>query len=202
MYYYISGTLAMLETNTAVIDAGGVGYFLNVSGNTVGKLSNEKSDKVKLYTHLAVREDAMELYGFADEEELTLFRLLLSVSGVGAKSAISILSLMRPDQLVYAVTTGDTKSISKAQGIGGKTASRIVLELKDKLAKAIPAAENVLDFAGGDDAGATSNLSEAVNALTVLGYNRSEALSALRGVDPSTEIEVMIREALKNLAKM
>lgn len=200
MYYYISGTLAMLGANSAVIDAGGVGYLLTVSGNTVGKLSADKNEKVKLYTHLSVREDAMELFGFATEEELSLFRLLISVSGVGAKSAISILSLMRPDQFSFAVTTGDVKAISRAQGIGSKTAARIVLELKDKVAKEITT-ENSSGLFHEDSDTSGGNFSEAVNALMVLGYSRSEAMHGLKGVDASAEIEVMIREALKRLAK-
>ena len=200
MYYYIRGGLVLAEPNTAVIDAGGVGYRMTISGNTLGKLAGKIGSEVKLFTHLAVSEDAMELYGFASPEELSAFRLLISVSGVGAKSAVSILSLMSPERFAAAVMTGDSKAISKAQGIGAKTAARIVLELKDKVkkefaAEAAAAAEDDAPELGG------SNLTEAINALMVLGYTRAEAMYGLRGAEPSADIETLIKGALAKLMK-
>ena len=201
MYYYISGTLAFTDTNFAVIDAGGVGYKLFISGTTLGKLNANKSEKVKLYTYFSVKEDAMELYGFYTTEELAAFKLLISVSGVGAKSAISVLSLMSPERFAVAVTTSDTKAIAKAPGVGAKTAARIVLELKDKIAKEIKTEDIPADLVT-EGAAANSNASEAQNALMVLGYTRAEVLYALKGIDTEkTELEEIIRTALKKLMK-
>lgn len=203
MFYYISGELALTDSNTAVIDAGGIGYKLNVSGNTLGKLALEKEgSKVRLYTYMSVREDAIELFGFYTKEELSAFKLLISVSGVGAKSAMSVLSILSPEGFARAVSSGDSKSIARAQGIGSKTAARIVLDLKDKIAKEI-------DVKGSDALDAVQNAietgneyTEALNALLVLGYSRTEAAYALRGINTeNAEIEEIIRMALKNLMK-
>ena len=201
MLYYISGELVMTDQSFVVIDAGGIGYKLTVTGNTLGKLAAQTDKKVKLYTHMAVREDAIELYGFYTTEELHAFRLLISVSGVGAKSAVSILTLMTPERFALAVTTGDTKAIAKASGIGAKTAARIVLELKDKVAKEISGSDAdqiPTEVTSGSIGG---NLSEAQNALMVLGYTRAEAQYALKGISPDADLEGMIREALRKLMK-
>ena len=138
MFYYISGKLAMANPSTAVIDAGGVGYKLTISENTYNSLPTRhtvESPTAKLFTYMAVREDGIELFGFASEQELSSFKLLLTVSGVGPKAAISILSLLTPEKFALAVCTEDRKTISKANGIGPKTAARVILELKDKLMK-------------------------------------------------------------------
>ena len=202
MLYYISGELVMTDQNFAVVDAGGIGYKLTVTGNTLGKLAAQSDKKVRLYTHMAVREDAIELYGFYTTEELYAFRLLISVSGVGAKSAVSILTLMTPERFALAVTTGDTKSIAKASGIGAKTAARIVLELKDKIAKEISGeGSDLIPPAEETSAGQGGKLSEALNAMLVLGYTRAEALYALKGISPEAELEDIIREALRKLMK-
>lgn len=200
MYYYISGQLVLTEPNMAVVDAGGVGYQLSISATTLSVIASKIGAKVTLFTHFAVREDAMELYGFATQEELSAFRMLIAVSGVGAKSAISVLSQLSPDRFALAVATGDTKAISRASGIGAKTAARIVLELKDKIAKELPASaetdsEAAAAMQSGDDRG------EAIDALLVLGYTRSEAIAALRGVEAGADLETMIRQALKKLMK-
>jgi len=200
LYYYISGELVLAEPNTAVVDAAGVGYQMTISCNTLGKLAGKVGTKIKLYTHLSVREDAMELYGFSSLEELTSFRMLISVSGVGAKSAVSILSLMSPERFAAAVMSGDAKAIAKAPGVGAKTAARIILELKDKMKK---------DFSSEDMGSAAedllpaneNNLSEAANALMVLGYTRAEAAYALKGADPKADLEVLIKTALTKLMK-
>ena len=202
MYYYIRGELVYTDQNTAVIDAGGVGYLLNISAATLGNLAGKTGSEVKLFTYLSVKEDAMELYGFYTNEELTAFKMLISVSGVGAKSAVSILSLMSAQRLSAAIVSGDSKAISRAQGIGAKTAARIVLELKDKISKEISA--DGVEIAGENDTDTQSsggNFSEAVNALLVLGYTRSEANYALKGVSYDDDLETMIKKALSRLMK-
>ena len=150
MFYYIKGKLAHLDPTYAVVDAGGVGYKLTISASTHSQMPPHRSvseaPEVTLYSYMAVREDGIELFGFATEEELDSFKMLITVSGVGPKAAISILSLLSPQKLALAICTDDKKTISKANGIGPKTAARIVLELKDKLKKV-----TVLD---GDDVGA------------------------------------------------
>ena len=200
MYYYISGELILADPVNAVIDAQGVGYRINISGNTLGKLAGKIGSNVRLYTHLSVREDAMELYGFYTLEELSSFRMLISVSGVGAKSAISILSLMSPERFAQAVVNGDAKSIAKAQGIGSKTAQRIILELKDKVGKELSPGADYIGEAVTETSG-SSNIAAATDGLLVLGYTRSEAAYALKGLDPSLDVEVLIRNALSKLMK-
>ncbi len=200
MYYYISGELVLADPVNAVIDAQGVGYRINISGNTLGKLAGKIGTNVRLYTHLSVREDAMELYGFYTLEELASFRMLISVSGVGAKSAISILSLMSPERFAQAVVNGDAKAIAKAQGIGSKTAQRIILEPKDKIGKELsPDGDYGVETA--TEASGSSNIAAATDGLLVLGYTRSEAAYALKGLDPSLDVEVLIRNALSKLMK-
>ena len=210
MFYYISGKLAHLETGVAVIDAGGVGYKLTISGTTYDAMPPNRSVKeapnVLLYTYMAVREDGIELFGFASETELASFKLLISVSGVGPKAAMSILSLLSPEKFALAVCTEDRKTIAKANGIGPKTAARIILELKDKLMK-----EHSEDELAGYSAAtptapaataARGKLSEATDALIVLGYSRSEAANVLKDIKiESLDLEGIIREALKKLMK-
>ncbi|MBO5039871.1 MAG: Holliday junction branch migration protein RuvA [Clostridia bacterium] len=200
MYYYISGELVLADPVNAVIDAQGVGYRINISGNTLGKLAGKIGSNVRLYTHLSVKEDAMELYGFYTLEELSSFRMLISVSGVGAKSAISILSLMSPERFAQAVVNGDAKAIAKAQGIGSKTAQRIILELKDKIGKELSTDGDYVLETETESSG-SSNIAAATDGLLVLGYTRSEAAYALKGLDPSLDVEVLIRNALSKLMK-
>ena len=208
MFYYIKGKLAHLDPTYAVVDAGGVGYKLTISASTHSQMPPHRSvseaPEVTLYSYMAVREDGIELFGFATEEELDSFKMLITVSGVGPKAAISILSLLSPQKLALAICTDDKKTISKANGIGPKTAARIVLELKDKLKKV-----TVLD---GDDvvladdldmmSGNADKRSDAISALTVLGYTRSEAESVIRKIDISSlEVDDIIKEALKKLMR-
>ena len=210
MFYYISGKLVHLENGCAVIDAGGIGYRLTISGTTYDAMPANRSVKeppeARLFTHLAIREDDIELFGFATMEELSTFKLLISVSGIGPKAAMSILTLLTPEKFALAVCTDDKKTIAKANGIGPKTAARVILELKDKLMK-----ENAGIDLGGDSAtsaflpapGKKSVLSEAVDALLVLGYTRAEAMAALKELPTDTplSLEDMIRAALKKLMK-
>ncbi len=199
MYYHINGELCLTEPHTAVVDCGGVGYKLTVSNTTLAAISPKLGDKVKLYTYLAVREDAMELFGFYTMQEHSAFCQLITVSGVGPKAAMSILSTLSPEQFAAAVCSSDTKTLGKASGIGAKTAARIVLELKDKLAK-----EYGTEAVTAAPVGVTASgkLSDAVNALLVLGYSKAEATNALSGIDSSSmPLESLITAALKRLMK-
>ena len=207
MFYYVSGELAYLDSSVAVVDAGGVGYKLTISLLTSENLSSKKGERVRLYTHLSVREDGVELFGFASDEELEVFKLLTSVSGVGPKAGMSLLSILPSDRLLYAICTEDTKALAKAPGIGGKTAARIVLELKDKLSKDI-FRESGMTAAAPDGSLAptkkvqSGKLSEATDALLALGYDRSEILAALRGIDvEKLSLEQIITAALKKFMK-
>lgn len=209
MLYYIKGELVLLETGCAVIDAGGVAYKMAISQNSYDALPKITFSKepvfATLYAHLSVREDGIELFGFASTEELSAFKLLISVSGVGPKVALSILSLLSPEKFALAVCTEDKKTISKASGVGPKTAARIILELKDKLSStALPdSGANLGNQSSTTDSGSSrSNYSEAIDALMVLGYSRPEAMTALSSIDvTSMSLEDIIRHALKKLMK-
>ena len=194
MYDYFKGTLAFLRTDAAVVECGGVGYRLAVSASTHAKLSPLLGREATLFAYLAVREDAMELYGFSDETERALFIHLLSVSG--PKAALSVLSTLPADRLAVCVAAGDAKAIASAPGVGLKTAQKIILELKDKLAKEFASGEPLPDGVPSDGA---DDASDAVNALVVLGYSRAQALGALKGLDSALPLEIRIREALKKL---
>ena len=206
MFHYISGALALLTPTFAVLDAGGVGFKLTVSANTYGQIAPaaRNADTVKLYTHMAVREDDMELFGFADEQELETFRLLITVSGVGPKAAMAILSSFTPEKFAIAVCSEDKKTIARANGIGPKTAARIILELHDKMAAGVTLPSTFDAFTGNipsatpTDGGA--HLAEAQEALLVLGYNRTEVAKALTGLDTANmDTEGIIRAALRKL---
>jgi Holliday junction DNA helicase RuvA len=206
MFYYISGKLAKLDAAFAVVDAGGVGFKMTISKSTYYRITGKSGENVMLYTYMAVREDGTELFGFSTEEELSAFKMLITVSGVGPKAAISILSTLTPEKLALAICTEDKKAISQANGIGPKTAARIILELKDKL-KADGIGESEVDSSSpltevGVGAKNTSKLSDAQDALVVLGYSRNEALKALQTIDTnSLELDDIIRLALKKLMK-
>ncbi len=201
MFYYLDGTVAHMGPYLAVIDCGGVGYACRTTANTLARLT--KGQRGKLYTHLNVREDAMELYGFATENERNCFELLISVSGVGPKAALSILSSATPEALAMSVITGDEKALTVAPGIGKKIAQRIILELKDKLAKGQLDAGPVETYGGtGVTVIPENKLSEATAALAVLGYSTQEAALALKGVDlEGLPLEQVIKQALKKMVK-
>ena len=207
MFYYVKGTLVLATPNTAVVDVSGVAYKLTISESTYASLphhrSVEKPPEVLLYTHLSVREDGIELFGFGSEGELSTFKMLQTVSGVGPKAAISILSLLTPEKFALAVCTDDKKTIAKANGIGPKTAARIILELKDKLLKQTDLGEAASAVAQAPvAAGSTGVRSEAQDALLVLGYTRAEAQSVLATIDTANlSLEDIIREALKKLMR-
>lgn len=199
MFYYVKGTLAVCEGSTAVVDCGGVGYKLTVSDNTFSKVAGKMGSEVKLFTHLSVREDGVELFGFSSNDELSAFKMLISVSGVGPKAAMAILSIMTPEKFAFAVSTGDVKGISKANNVGKRTAERIILELKDKVAKELSAVDTETGEVFAPQA-ETETSAEAVSALMVLGFTRAEAVAALAGVNPADPLEKQIKAALARLA--
>lgn len=200
VFYYVSGTVAQIEPYLAVIDCGGVGYACRTTSYTISKLNVGK--KYKLYTHMYVREDIAELYGFASESELGCFRMLIGVSGVGPKAALAILSSNTPEGLAMAIVSGNEKALTSAPGIGKKIAQRIILELKDKLAKGQLSTGGGESFAGGITVIPENKASEASAALAVLGYSQSEIAVALKGIDlDSLPLEDVIRQALKKMVK-
>ena len=201
MFYYLDGTVAEILPGLAVIDCGGVGYACMTTNNTLAHL--KKGQKGKLYTFLNVAENAFGLYGFGSQSELNSFKMLIGVSGVGPKAALAILSACTPETLAMAVVTGDEKALTAAQGVGKKIAQRIILELKDKLAKETAAG---LDFSGGKGAPAaplfSSKASEAAAALAVLGYSSQEVAAAMKGVDvENLPLEEIVRQSLKKMVK-
>ena len=201
MFYYVSGIVAHVEPFLAVIDCGGVGYACRTTNYTISQI--KKGDKAKLFTYLNVREDAMELYGFYSAEELNLFQQLISVSGVGPKAALSILSSSTPANLALSIITGDEKALTCAQGIGKKIAQRVILELKDKLSKGqgISASGDTVSVPGVTVI-PQNKLSEAGAALAVLGYSQTEINVALKGIDlDALPLEQIVRQALKNMMK-
>ena len=206
MIYYVSGKLALLEPTFAVVDAGGVGYRFTITQTTYAAMpphrSVETPPTVRLYSYMAVREDGIELFGFATETELATFKLLITVSGVGPKAAMAILSHLTPEKFALAVCTDDKKAISKANGIGPKTAARVILELKDKLMKEAGGSDfaTALPIAGATPAAKSGKLAEATDALMVLGYSRAEAMAAMKDMDiANMELEEIIRLSLKRL---
>lgn len=197
MYYYVNGTVAEIGPNLAVIDCGGVGYACATTNYTLAQL--KRGEQAKLYTYLHVREEIFDLYGFSTQAELSSFKMLLGVSGVGPKAALAILSSGTPDQLALSIVTGDEKSLTGVPGIGKKIAQRIILELKDKLAKEQTGFDARMGTLSPIPAGGKTQ--EAASALAVLGYSSQEISAALKGVDAALPVEEMIRIALKNMAR-
>ena len=201
MFYYLEGTVAELLPYLAVVDCGGVGYACKTTNNTLSSL--KKGQKGRLYTYLHVAEGIFDLYGFASQRELNSFKLLIGVSGVGPKAALAILSVGTPETLAMAIVTGDEKALTAAPGVGKKIAQRIILELKDKMAKETAAG---LDFSGGKGTPAmpvfSNKASEAAQALAVLGYSSQEVSVAMKGVDvENLPLEEIIRQSLKKMVK-
>ena len=200
LFYYLRGTITALEAGLAVVDCGGVGYACYTTSYTQSQL--KVGQEQKLFTHCAIREDAVDIFGFATKEERTCFERLIGVSGVGPKAALAILSTTTPDRFTLAVVTGDEKALTAAPGVGKKLAQRIILELKDKIAgeqahfdaSAGPAA--VIPAANG------GKLAEATAALTVLGYSQSEIGLALRGLDvEQLSVEDIVRSCLRAMVR-
>ncbi|MFI3252815.1 MAG: Holliday junction branch migration protein RuvA [Eubacteriales bacterium] len=201
MFYYLSGKITHIEGNLVVVDCQGVGYLCHSTGNTIGKLQIGKDHK--LFTYLHVREDAMDIFGFYTVEEKHMFQQLISVSGIGPKAGLGILSMSSPADVALAIITGDEKALTVAPGIGKKIAQRVILELKDKLAKG----QNLTLAAGESHSPAVTVIpqnkrSEATAALAVLGYSPVEIAQALQTIDlePLT-LEQIIKEVLKKMMK-
>ena len=196
MFYYLNGKITVLENGLAVVDCAGVGYACHCSTFTQAQL--RVGEEHRLYTHVNVKEDAFDIYGFSGREELRLFELLTGVTGVGPASALAIQSVLSPDQLTLAILTDDEKSITRAKGVGAKSAKRIILELKDKIG-------GELDFSAGSGAAAApasgkdgGKLALATAALAELGYSQSEAASALKGADAERmSVEELVRYGLR-----
>ena len=194
MYYYIKGTLVQKGDNYLVVDANGVGYMIYTSLTSLADVG-ETGRNVTMYTYLHVREDVMDLYGFATIEEKNMFMHLISVSGVGPKAALAILSVTTPAKFAVAVVTNDVKTITKASGVGPKMAQRVILELKDKLKT------EDFDIDMDEDIGEipSDNKNEAISALIVLGYSPSDAQKAVKGIDGTLNVEEIIKKALSSL---
>ena len=195
MIYSLSGKLILKEPNSIVVECGGVGFRCAASVFTVQQLP-QIGEQVQVFTHLAVREDAMELFAFGDQEELICFKRLISVSGVGPKVALAILSDIPPAKFNLYVVSGDVKAITKAQGVGPKLAQRIVLELKDKVDLN---ESSSIDLPSGIAAPGGTAQGEAISALVSLGYTQAEAATAVARLDPTLSVEDLIRGALKQM---
>ena len=198
MYYYIKGEKILTGDGFAVIEAGGVGYRIFTSNTSINALA-AAGGSVTMYVQLIVKEDAHELYGFTTNEELVMFRHLISVSGVGPKAALAVLSAATPERFALAVLTEDEKAITRAQGVGPKIARRIILELMDKLKKdnMLP---DKLDVQAVQEI-MPDSLTEAAAALTVLGYSANEAKNAVSKLDAGLSTEELVREGLKLLMR-
>jgi len=195
MFYSLKGILTHTEQGLAVVECGGVGFKCLTTRSTQRSLPG-LGEQVTLYTHLNVREDALDLFGFSSMSELNCFKLLTAVSGVGPKVGLAILSELAPEQVAMAVATGDSKTLTRASGVGAKLAQRITLELKDKVKGMQAGGES---FSPSGPASASSNAEAAVNALTVLGYSPSEAAAVVGRFDSALSVEELIRLSLKTL---
>ena len=198
MFYSLRGKLAFTDPAFVVLDRGGVCFKCFTSLNTIRSLPSAGSE-VTLFTHMLVKEDALDLYGFFTTQELECFRLLISVSGIGPKAAVSILSELTPDKLAISIASGDAKALTRAQGVGKKIAERAVLELKSKITGVVASAADV-SAAASVSADTGSDAAEAVEALVALGYGRSDAAVAVGSMDKSLSVDEMIRQGLKMLA--
>lgn len=199
MLYSVRGKLIAIESNAAVVECGGVGYMCQTTMNTLKavKLNTE----VMLYTYLNVREDAVDLFGFATKAELETFKNLISVSGVGPKAGLAVLSELSPEQVAMAIASDDLKTITRAQGIGKKIAQRIVLELKDKLAKAAKEDSSFAQVAQNSVNVSTGNVPKAIEALGVLGYSPSDVSPVLATLDSALPVEQLISLTLKQMGR-
>ncbi|MFV0464822.1 MAG: Holliday junction branch migration protein RuvA [Lachnospiraceae bacterium] len=202
MYAYIKGELAERADGFIVVEAGGIGYQIFIAVNALEYLP-AIGEEIKVYTHLNIKEDAMDLFGFLTKDDKNIFRLLLGVNGIGPKGALAILSTLTADDLRFAVLGDDAKAIAKSPGIGAKTAQRVILELKDKIY-----IQDILGNSHHDDLGSKadlkedSNKSEAIDALMALGYSSQEAVSVVSRIEitESTTVEEILKQALKNMA--
>ncbi len=199
MLYSVRGKLIHTTTSSAVVECGGVGFHCQTTINTLKTL--RIGSEVTLFTYLNVREDAMELFGFATKTELDTFKTLISVSGVGPKAGLAVLSELSPEQVAMAIATDDVKTITRAQGVGKKIAQRIVLELKDKLAKAAAGDSGFANISAGAANASTGNISKAIEALGVLGYAPSDVSPVLATLDSALPVEQLIAQTLKQMGR-
>ncbi|MBQ0109505.1 MAG: Holliday junction branch migration protein RuvA [Clostridiales bacterium] len=195
MIRYISGILASLDSTAAVVDCGGMGFYIGISAATCSKLGSQLGKKVTLYTYLSVSEDNMSLYGFYTEDELGLFTKVISVSGIGPKGGVSILGALSPDELRAAIIHGDAKTIARSPGIGLKTAQKLIIELKDKLDGGD--AEIFTTGAGGGG----EKISQVYDTLTLMGFPRAKVSEALKHVDVTQPLESVIAATLYVIGK-
>lgn len=200
MFYSITGNVVFQDLTSVAVECSGVAFRLQCSANTLRDV--DINEPITLYTYLNVREDALDLFGFSTDYELEWFKNLIGVTGVGPKAALAILSEYNPERLALFISVGDSKAITKAQGIGPKIAQRVILELKDKAKSAVSAqGEELTDVAAVSGMDETSDVSEAIAALTMLGYTKTEASLAVSKTDTSRSVEDIIRQALKLLSK-
>lgn len=205
MFYSIRGKIVYSDPYCVALESGGIAYKCSASLNTLRQIPGI-GEETTLYTHLifnqnaATKDEPFELYGFYDRQELDFFKLLVGVSGVGAKAAISILSTMDPSALTLSIAAGDAKAITKAQGVGPKIAQRVVLELKDKVSKLAPSEVSSSGLGSFEQTTIVGNVSEAVSALVSLGFSATDANKALRGCDPTLSVQALVKEGLKKLS--
>ena len=201
MYAYVRGTFVEMEEDNLVVEVHGIGYNIKMPQNNAGLLPPRGSE-IKVYTYTSVREDAIWLYGFLTKDELNLFKLLITVNGIGPKGAQAVLSAMPADELRFAIYAGDAKKIVKAPGIGAKTAQRIILDLKEKISIEDTLTHNMdMDDIQGTDVFYDSR-KEAIEALTALGYSRSDAVKVISAIpmEENMDVEQILKLALKQLA--
>ncbi|MCD8067619.1 MAG: Holliday junction branch migration protein RuvA [Lachnospiraceae bacterium] len=201
MYAYLRGQLAGVREDGIILDVHDVGYRVLMSGASISSLP-PVGEEVKIYTYTCVREDAFLLYGFLSQADLDIFKQCITVSGIGPKGGMAILSVMDADALRFAIISGDSKAIARAPGIGPKTAQRLILELKDKISVEEVLEQRALEGgAMGKGTLTSSNMQEAVEALTALGYSSSEALQAVKGVENAADmdVETLLKQALKHM---
>ena len=199
MFYSITGNVVYFDAQCVALDCNGVAFKCYATTNTLKNVA-QNGEKITLFTYLNVKEDALDLFGFYTQQELECFKLLLSVNGVGSKMAVSVLSELSPEKLAIAVASNDSKSISKANGVGIKKAQRIILELKDKLANGLDLGEAGSEFNSVSSVSCDGNSAEAVSALTMLGYSQSDAAVAVSKLDKELSVEDLIKQALKLLS--
>ena len=202
MYAYIKGELAEKNIDHIVVEAGGIGYLIYVPAQSIDYLPDE-GDQIKVYTYLYIREDAMVLYGFLTKDDLEIFKMLITVSGIGPKGGLGILSTLSADDLRFAILSGDSKTISKAPGIGAKTAQRVIIDLKDKMSLEEAFEKKLENNAGGVQKTLNSSTkNDAVLALSALGYSSAESLKAVSKVDITDDMDVedILKLALKNMS--
>lgn len=202
MYAYIKGELAEKNIDHIVVEAGGIGYLIYVPAQSIDYLPDE-GDQIKVYTYLYIREDAMVLYGFLTKDDLEIFKMLITVSGIGPKGGLGILSTLSADDLRFAILSGDSKTISKAPGIGAKTAQRVIIDLKDKMSLEEAFEKKLENNADGVQKTLNSSIkNDAVMALSALGYSSAESLKAVSKVDITDDMDVedVLKLALKNMS--